>query len=320
MKRGTRLGFQQSCLESMVVDPLPTSTDGFLCVRAVYHLPRAKWVFLLAVHFSTRVLTPGRVPPTVDRASGQGDDDDEAPLNHTLELARQAILHLSSIAARAGHYDLVASLTTPLLAHKVPVRKASQDSKPLAPEPSPRQGTSLAKLRKASALHITDPIKRAEAERDMEAIRVRRDALMARAAKAAAKATAPDDEPGVAPPAGDRDPDARFSSPRPSGITPITQASGRNTKSSHSGTWASQEPSEGLGRDGASSGAKRRRSQSDTRCRSCATSDTPEWRRGPDGPKTLCNSCGLHWAKKTKLERAVGELKGEVGGMKEQGE
>ncbi len=28
--------------------------------------------------------------------------------------------------------------------------------------------------------------------------------------------------------------------------------------------------------------------------------DTPEWRRGPDGARTLCNACGLHYA---KLER-----------------
>ncbi|KAI8595339.1 hypothetical protein EDD21DRAFT_313521 [Dissophora ornata] len=29
------------------------------------------------------------------------------------------------------------------------------------------------------------------------------------------------------------------------------------------------------------------------RCLSCDSSDTPEWRRGPDGPRTLCNACGL---------------------------
>ncbi|PHH50018.1 GATA zinc finger domain-containing protein 10 [Ceratocystis fimbriata CBS 114723] len=36
------------------------------------------------------------------------------------------------------------------------------------------------------------------------------------------------------------------------------------------------------------------------RCHSCARVDTPEWRRGPDGARTLCNACGLHYA---KLER-----------------
>jgi len=34
------------------------------------------------------------------------------------------------------------------------------------------------------------------------------------------------------------------------------------------------------------------------RCSSCGTSVTPEWRRGPKGPKTLCNACGLQFAKK----------------------
>ncbi|KAJ2980654.1 hypothetical protein NQ176_g2505 [Zarea fungicola] len=35
-------------------------------------------------------------------------------------------------------------------------------------------------------------------------------------------------------------------------------------------------------------------------CHSCNRIDTPEWRRGPDGARTLCNACGLHYA---KLER-----------------
>jgi hypothetical protein len=29
------------------------------------------------------------------------------------------------------------------------------------------------------------------------------------------------------------------------------------------------------------------------RCHSCNISSTPEWRRGPDGARTLCNACGL---------------------------
>ncbi|CAO0799706.1 unnamed protein product [Mucor circinelloides] len=33
------------------------------------------------------------------------------------------------------------------------------------------------------------------------------------------------------------------------------------------------------------------------RCHSCNTTDTPEWRRGPDGSRTLCNACGLHYSK-----------------------
>ncbi|KAG1196861.1 hypothetical protein G6F70_007105 [Rhizopus microsporus] len=33
------------------------------------------------------------------------------------------------------------------------------------------------------------------------------------------------------------------------------------------------------------------------KCHSCGTTETPEWRRGPDGARTLCNACGLHYAK-----------------------
>ncbi|KAF9996286.1 hypothetical protein BGZ80_006388 [Entomortierella chlamydospora] len=39
------------------------------------------------------------------------------------------------------------------------------------------------------------------------------------------------------------------------------------------------------------------------RCLSCHTSDTPEWRRGPEGARTLCNACGLHYAKLTKRQQ-----------------
>ncbi|KAL1932038.1 hypothetical protein VTP01DRAFT_9094 [Rhizomucor pusillus] len=44
----------------------------------------------------------------------------------------------------------------------------------------------------------------------------------------------------------------------------------------------------------------RRRSKKSTvghRCHSCQTTETPEWRRGPDGARTLCNACGLHYSK-----------------------
>eukprot|EP01089_Gocevia_fonbrunei_P009361 TRINITY_DN21642_c0_g1_i1.p1 TRINITY_DN21642_c0_g1~~TRINITY_DN21642_c0_g1_i1.p1 ORF type:complete len:206 (+),score=35.63 TRINITY_DN21642_c0_g1_i1:66-683(+) len=38
-------------------------------------------------------------------------------------------------------------------------------------------------------------------------------------------------------------------------------------------------------------------------CYHCNTTDTPEWRRGPAGPKTLCNACGLQYAKRVKLAK-----------------
>ncbi|KAK2882405.1 hypothetical protein FQN49_000388 [Arthroderma sp. PD_2] len=45
---------------------------------------------------------------------------------------------------------------------------------------------------------------------------------------------------------------------------------------------------------------KRRKAAPPGRCHSCNRAETPEWRRGPDGARTLCNACGLHYAKLTR--------------------
>lgn len=37
-------------------------------------------------------------------------------------------------------------------------------------------------------------------------------------------------------------------------------------------------------------------------CAECHVVESPEWRKGPKGPKTLCNACGLRWAKKSRKE------------------
>jgi len=39
-------------------------------------------------------------------------------------------------------------------------------------------------------------------------------------------------------------------------------------------------------------------------CQNCGAAETPEWRSGPSGPKTLCNRCGLRYAKIKKLINA----------------
>jgi len=55
--------------------------------------------------------------------------------------------------------------------------------------------------------------------------------------------------------------------------------------------------------------SKRRKNHTSLFCRHCGTTDTPEWRRGPDGRKSLCNACGLHYSKLVKRENmAVPQL------------
>ena len=49
-------------------------------------------------------------------------------------------------------------------------------------------------------------------------------------------------------------------------------------------------------------------------CTDCGTLDSPEWRKGPNGPKTLCNACGLRWAKKEKKRTGNGNAAGGGGG------
>lgn len=70
---------------------------------------------------------------------------------------------------------------------------------------------------------------------------------------------------------------------------------------------ASQNIAGGAGADGAVSAAddarrkkKPKQDDGDHVCTDCGRVDSPEWRKGPLGPKTLCNACGLRWAKKIK--------------------
>ncbi|KAL6236209.1 hypothetical protein BDW75DRAFT_207314 [Aspergillus navahoensis] len=50
----------------------------------------------------------------------------------------------------------------------------------------------------------------------------------------------------------------------------------------------------------------RKKLKAEYKCADCGTSDSPEWRRGPEGPKTLCNACGLRWAKMEKKRQDLG--------------
>ncbi|KAH7105995.1 hypothetical protein BKA62DRAFT_688566 [Auriculariales sp. MPI-PUGE-AT-0066] len=61
------------------------------------------------------------------------------------------------------------------------------------------------------------------------------------------------------------------------------------------------------GKDGATGGG----SPTVRRCLGCDATATPEWRRGPKGPGTLCNACGLVYVKITKQRQAAQSQPGE---------
>ncbi|EMD38174.1 hypothetical protein CERSUDRAFT_122924 [Gelatoporia subvermispora B] len=50
-------------------------------------------------------------------------------------------------------------------------------------------------------------------------------------------------------------------------------------------------------------------------CMTCGKTDSPEWRKGPQGPKTLCNACGLRWAKKVRKTGEPDEGEGGTGSI-----
>ncbi|KAF9873885.1 hypothetical protein CkaCkLH20_08619 [Colletotrichum karsti] len=47
-------------------------------------------------------------------------------------------------------------------------------------------------------------------------------------------------------------------------------------------------------------GRTKNRRKVDFSCHKCRRVETPEWRTGPDGPSTLCNVCGLIYAKRER--------------------
>ncbi|ODV91477.1 hypothetical protein CANCADRAFT_42128 [Tortispora caseinolytica NRRL Y-17796] len=48
---------------------------------------------------------------------------------------------------------------------------------------------------------------------------------------------------------------------------------------------------------------RKRRGNENLQCIRCGARDTPEWRGGPDGKRTLCNACGLSYAKAMKKQK-----------------
>ncbi|PQE25470.1 Zinc finger NHR GATA-type protein [Rutstroemia sp. NJR-2017a BBW] len=66
------------------------------------------------------------------------------------------------------------------------------------------------------------------------------------------------------------------------------------------------------GYNGADGKKRRGRAAPPGRCHSCNRAETPEWRRGPDGARTLCNACGLHYAKLTR-KNTIKQSQGSTG-------
>ncbi|KAI9730368.1 MAG: blue light receptor [Cirrosporium novae-zelandiae] len=64
-------------------------------------------------------------------------------------------------------------------------------------------------------------------------------------------------------------------------------------------------PMDKEGRDGGEK-KKKLKAADEYVCTDCGTLDSPEWRKGPNGPKSLCNACGLRWAKREKKARTAG--------------
>ncbi|KAF2087423.1 hypothetical protein K490DRAFT_65810 [Saccharata proteae CBS 121410] len=83
-------------------------------------------------------------------------------------------------------------------------------------------------------------------------------------------------------------------------------ANGYEPEDSHSYS----EDAKGGGFAGSDPKKRRGRAAPPGRCHSCNRAETPEWRRGPDGARTLCNACGLHYA---KLTRKMGANKAPIG-------
>lgn len=47
------------------------------------------------------------------------------------------------------------------------------------------------------------------------------------------------------------------------------------------------------------------KSKNRQQCEKCHTSVTPQWRKGPSGPASLCNACGLRYANRCKKEQDI---------------
>ncbi|CCF48912.1 hypothetical protein NDA11_006881 [Ustilago hordei] len=59
---------------------------------------------------------------------------------------------------------------------------------------------------------------------------------------------------------------------------------------------------------------RKRKDEHHQECLGCQAKETPEWRKGPMGPRTLCNACGLLYAKLTKRKLQEAEAAAKASG------
>lgn len=59
---------------------------------------------------------------------------------------------------------------------------------------------------------------------------------------------------------------------------------------------------------------RKRKNEHHQECLGCQAKETPEWRKGPMGPRTLCNACGLLYAKLTKRKQQEAEAAARASG------
>lgn len=100
---------------------------------------------------------------------------------------------------------------------------------------------------------------------------------------------------------------SRLSSPRSRAVhPPETDASLSDSDDASGSNGAAQTKRRKIGKG--KRGAARRSGK--IVCRNCAATQTPQWRCGPDGPRTLCNACGVRYKKGLPLTGGGGFTNG----------
>ena len=95
-------------------------------------------------------------------------------------------------------------------------------------------------------------------------------------------------------------------SPRKRGATTPKSMTPDKKKARPGGTWDAKTKSTTPKKSSSTFSAKVKTEEQPKRtCVNCGRSNTPQWRIGPDGPKTLCNACGVHYRKFKALPNYV---------------